>query len=90
MSRKSNVKLRIDSEKLRNFLDGKITLVEAAAICGVTKQAVNNWLSEHEIRPRMLAEIVRAADLSAIQVEEVLAPQLKKRKVKLTIFVEGE
>jgi len=89
MSRPS-VRLKIDSERLRAAIGSKVTWSEIAEKYGVTRQAVNGWLSEGRIPPRALAEITKDLGLSPDTVKEILAPSEKEPKKKwvLTITLE--
>ena len=87
MGKKPAVKLLIDAERLRSIVKGKLTLEEIGNLMGVTKQAVKAWFDDGAVRPRVLAEIVKAADISVDNLEEILAPQYN-RKVKITIHLE--
>lgn len=88
MSR-AKVRLAINSEKLRQLVKDKETFSELAQRYGVTKQAVSQWLSDGEMPPRAIVELVRDLDVSQEDLEELLAPQLEKsNKKKWVITIE--
>jgi transcriptional regulator with XRE-family HTH domain len=69
---------------------GKETFSERAEKYGVSKQAINGWLSNGRIPPRAFYEIARDLDISSDLVAEILAPaaQSPKRKWVLTVTLE--
>lgn len=88
MSRKKKVRLLVSAEAIKEIIHGRATMTDWAAKCGISKQALNNWLSEGACTPRMLAELVMGAKLTHDELEEILAPQFDKKKIKLTIILE--
>lgn len=89
MSRKS-VRIAFDAEYLRELMAGRESWTERAQKYGVSKQAVNGWLSDGRIPPRAMVEIVRDLDLSPDQVERLLyKPQSDRpKRVVITATIE--
>lgn len=80
-----------NSNKLREILKGVETLVAFGEKNGVSKQAVQQWLDNSRIPPRVLYEAIRTLDVSPQDMEELLqiAPETKKRWV-LTMTLEEQ
>lgn len=65
-------------------------MTDWAERCGLTKQALNNWLSEGACTPRMLVELLMEAKLTKDELEEILLPQFDRKKFKMTITLEDQ
>lgn len=88
MARKRKVRLLVSAEAIKEICHGRTTMTDWAAKCGISKQALNNWLADGAVTPGMLVELLRDAKLSREELEEILAPQFYRKKFKMTITLE--
>lgn len=73
---RNKVRLSINPEKLRSLIKENHTFSEMAQKYGVTKQAVSQWVTDGQMPPRAIVELVKDLDISSEDVEELLAPQM--------------
>lgn len=89
---RASIMLRVDSEVLRRLISGKETFSERAQKFGISKQALNQWMTDGKMPPRAIAELVHDLDIGIDDVNALLEPQRKasaeKKKWTLTVTLE--
>ncbi len=89
---RNSTRLKINGEVLREILkEHNLNFSERAERYGVTKQALNSWLSEGLIPPRALVELVLDLKIPKEHLDNIIInsspdiPSSKKKKWVITI-----
>lgn len=77
------VSLKMDVKEFERILATRsVNFAEVGRLVGLTRQAVNVWITEERIAPRALSTLATKLNLSADEVSAILGPQRKKNRRK--------
>lgn len=83
---RTSVRIPIDADLFRDLIKGAYTLTKLAEVSGVTKQAVNAWLEEGRIPPKVIADLVKELNWDVETVEKLVRP---RTSFTITIHIES-
>ncbi len=71
---KQSVMIPVNADVLRDSIQKRDSLSSLEGVLGVSRQAINGWLSKSKIPPRQLSTIVRELKLDASEVKKITSP----------------
>lgn len=83
---KPKVSIKIDLRRFQRAIPKhRGALSEIAEWCGVSRQAVNNWLKNGSLPPKALAVLAEKLGWNASDITEITAPQQSENERRLVV-----